>query len=136
MGISMSRYGKMNLITMIALPVIAGLGSVIIFGVRVDTQVFVIGTNAVPMLIGGLVSALLLRSINRSGGDEFYLALSPTLVPAAFGLLWYLSGIVARGNDSGVEYFAGPFYLLALTIVTAILAWIGYLVVRSKKSTA
>ncbi len=132
----MSRYGKMNLIAMIALPVIAGLGSVIIFGVRIDTQVFVIGTNAVPMLIGGLVSALLLRSVNRSGGDDFYLALSPTLVPAAFGLLWYLSGIVARGNDSGREYFAGPFYLLALAIVTAILAWIGYLVVRSKKSTA
>ena len=132
----MSRYGKMNLIAMIALPVIAGLGSVIIFGVRIDTQVFVIGTNAVPMLIGGLVSALLLRSVNRSGGDDFYLALSPTLVPAAFGLLWYLSGIVARGNDSGREYFAGPFYLLALAIVTAILAWIGYLVLRSKKSTA
>ena len=132
----MSRYGKMNLIAMIALPVIAGLGSVIIFGVRIDTQVFVIGTNAVPMLIGGLVSALLLRSVNRSGGDDFYLALSPTLVPAAFGLLWYLSGIVSRGNDSGREYFAGPFYLLALAIVTAILAWIGYLVVRSKKSTA
>ena len=132
----MSRYGKMNLIAMIALPVIAGLGSVIIFGVRIDTQVFVIGTNAVPMLIGGLVSALLLRSVNRSGGDDFYLALSPTLVPAAFGLLWYLSGIVVRGNDSGREYFAGPFYLLALAIVTAILAWIGYLVVRSKKSTA
>jgi len=132
----MSRYGKVNLIAMIALPVIAGLGSVIIFGVRIDTQVFVIGTNAVPMLIGGLVSALLLRSVNRSGGDDFYLALSPTLVPAAFGLLWYLSGIVVRGNDSGREYFAGPFYLLALAIVTAILAWIGYLVVRSKKSTA
>ncbi len=132
----MSRYGKMTLIAMIALPVIAGLGSVIIFGVRIDTQIFVIGTNAVPMLIGGLVSALLLRSINRSGGDEFYLALSPTLVPAAFGLLWYLSGIVVRGNDSGREYFAGPFYLLALAIVTAILAWIAYLVVRSKKSTA
>jgi hypothetical protein len=88
------------------------------------------------MLIGGLVSALLLRSVNRSGGDDFYLALSPTLVPAAFGLFWYLSGIVVRGNDSGREYFAGPFYLLALAIVTAILAWIGYLVVRSKKSTA
>ena len=132
----MSRYGKMNLVAMIALPVIAGLGSVIIFGVRIDTQIFVIGTNAVPMLIGGLVSAFLIRSVNRSGGDSFYLALSPTLVPAAFGLLWYLSGIVAQGADSGREYFAGPFYLLALAIVTAILAWIGYLVMRSNKTAA
>ena len=132
----MSRYGKMNLITMIALPVIAGLGSVIIFGVRVDTQVFVIGTNAVPMLIGGLVSALLLRSVNRAGGDDFYLALSPTLVPAAFGLLWYLSGIVAPGFDSGREYFAGPFYLLAWVVGTAVVAPIGYMIIRSKKSAA
>jgi hypothetical protein len=130
----MSRYGKMNLIVMFGLPVIAGLGSVIIFGVRVDTQVFVMATNAVPMLIGGLVSALLLRSVARSGRDDFYLALSPTLVPAAFGLFWYLSGIVTRGADSGREYFAGPFYLLALAIVTAILAWIGYLVMRPKKT--
>ena len=132
----MSRYGRMNLIVMFGLPVIAGLGSVIIFGVRIDTQIFVIGTNAVPMLIGGAVSALLLRSVNRTGRDNFYLALSPTLVPAAFGLLWYLSGMVARGADSGREYFAGPFYLLALAIVTAILAWIGYLVMRSNKSAA
>jgi hypothetical protein len=128
----MSRYGKMNLIAMIGLPVIAGLGSIIVFGVRIDTQVFVMGTNAVPMLIGGLVSALLIRSVNRSGRDNFYLALSPTLVPAAFGLLWYLSGIVAPGADAGREYFAGPFYLLAWAIGTALVAWIGYMVVRSK----
>jgi hypothetical protein len=128
----MSRYGKMNLIAMIGLPVIAGLGSIIVFGVRIDTQVFVMGTNAVPMLIGGLVSALLIRSVSRSGRDNFYLALSPTLVPAAFGLLWYLSGIVAPGADAGREYFAGPFYLLAWAIGTALVAWIGYMVVRSK----
>jgi hypothetical protein len=133
---SMSRYGKMNLYTIVALPVIAGLGSIIIFGVRIDTQVFVIGTNAVPMLIGGLVSALLIRSVVRSGSDSFYLALSPTLVPAAFGLLWYLYGIVAPAADSGREYFAGPFYLLALAIGMAVIAPVGYLMTRSKKSAA
>ena len=132
----MSRYGKMNLIAMFALPVIAGLGSIIIFGVHVDTQVFVLGTNAVPMLIGGSVSALLLRSVNRSGGNDYYLALSPTLVPAAFGLLWYLSGMVAPAADSGREYFAGPFYLLAWAVGTAVVASIGYLLIRSKKSAA
>jgi hypothetical protein len=132
----MSRYGKMNLMMMIALPVIAGLGSIMIFGVRIDTQVFVMVTNAIPMLIGGLVSALLIRSVSRSGGDGFYLALSPTLIPAAFGLLWYVSGIIAPAADSGREYFAGPFYLLAWAVGTAIIAMIGSVVMRAKKSAA
>jgi hypothetical protein len=132
----MSHYGKINLLTIIGLPVVAALGSIIIFGVRVDTQFFVLGTNAVPMLIGGLVSALLLRSVNRSGGDGFYLALSPTLVPAAFGLLWYLFGVVAPAADSGREYFAGPFYLLGLAAATALVASAAYIMTRSKKSAA
>jgi hypothetical protein len=132
----MSRYGKMNLMMMVALPVIAGLGSIMIFGVRIDTQVFVMVTNAIPMLIGGLVSALLIRSVSRSGGDGFYLALSPTLIPAAFGLLWYVSGIIAPAADSGREYFAGPFYLLAWAVGTAIIAMIGSVVMRAKKSAA
>jgi hypothetical protein len=118
------------------LPVIAGLGSIMIFGVRIDTQVFVMVTNAIPMLIGGLVSALLIRSVSRSGGDGFYLALSPTLIPAAFGLLWYVSGIIAPAADSGREYFAGPFYLLAWAVGTAIIAMIGSVVMRAKKSAA
>jgi hypothetical protein len=132
----MSSYGKINLIGMVGLPVVAVLGSIVIFGVRIDTQFFVLGTNAVPMLLGGLISALLLRSVNKAGGNGHYLALSPTLVPAAFGILWYLWGAVSPGADSGREYFAGPFYLLAWTFGTALIAWIGWMVMRSKNSAA
>jgi hypothetical protein len=132
----MSSYGKINMLGMLALPLIAVLGSIIIFGVRVDTQLFVLGTNAVPMLIGGLVSALLLRSVNKRGGGGHYVALLPTLVPAGFGTLWYLFGAVTAAGDTGREYFAGPFYLLAWAIGTAIVAWVSCLLMRAKKSPA
>ena len=126
----MTNYGKINLIGMFTLPAVAVVGSIIIFGVRFDTQLFVLVTNAVPMLIGGLVSGLLLRSVRESGGKRPYYALLPTLVPAAFGVLWYLFGAVAPAADSGREYFAGPFYLVVGTVVMAIVAWIACRVTR------
>ncbi len=126
----MSKYGKINLIGMLGLPLVAVVGSIIIFGLLIETQLFVLWTNAVPMLIGGLVSGLLLRSARKSGSRGSYIALLPTLVPATFGVLWYLLGVVAPGADSGREYFAGPFYLLVWAIGTAVFAWIGSMLVR------
>jgi hypothetical protein len=54
----MSSYGKINLLAMLGLPIVAVLASIIMFGARSDTVVFVFGINIVPMLIGGLISAL------------------------------------------------------------------------------
>ena len=126
----MSSYGRINLIGMLALPVVAVIGSIAIFGVRVDTQLFVLGTNAVPMLIGGLVSGLLLRSVRKSGGKRQFVALLPTLVPAGFGILWYLFGAVSLSGDAGREYFAGPFYLLAWAFAATIAACVACAVTR------
>jgi hypothetical protein len=130
----MSPYGKLNLLGIAGLPLLATAGSIALFGVRADTQFFVFGTNAIPMLIGGLVSALLLRSVNKSGGRGHWLALAPTLVPAGFGILWYLYGAVALTDDAGREYFAGPFYLLALAVATAVIASIGWIASRKRLS--
>jgi hypothetical protein len=106
----MSSYGKINFIGMLALPCIAALGSLAVLGARLDTQLFVFGTNIVPMLIGGLISALLLRSVAKAGGRGALIALAPTLAP---------------GYDAGREYFAGPMYLLLGVVVTGIAAWVG-----------
>lgn len=132
----MSRFGKINLLAMVGLPLVATVGSIISFGVRADTQLFVLGTNAVPMLIGGLVSGLLLRSVNKAGGGGHYLALAPTLVPAGFGILWYLYGAIAFTGDAGREYFAGPFYLLAWAVATALVASIAWMIMRPKMTAA
>ncbi len=126
----MSTYGKYNLLGMLALPVIAALGSVAAFGSRLDTQLFVFGTHIVPMLIGGLFSALLLRSAAKAGGRGTLLALSPTLVPAAAMVAWYaVTGLTSSG-DPGREYFAGPFYLLGGVFLVGIAALVGSLLTR------
>lgn len=127
----MSSYGKLNLIGMITLPLVAVLGSILMFGVRMDTQIFVFGTNAAPMLIGGLASALYLRSANKSGNGQM-IALWPTLVPAGVGILWYLFGAVSSAPDSGREYFAGPFYLVAGVLIMIVVAGVVGRVARSR----
>jgi len=122
----MTRHGKTNLLAMIALPVFAALCSIAVFGMLPATQAFVFGTNAIPMLIGGAVSGLLLRSANKAGRGHG-IALWPTLLPAGAGVLWYLYAAAAFEADAGREYFAGPFYLLAGVLVTAVVATIAYL---------
>jgi hypothetical protein len=133
----MTNYGKYNLYAIFGLPVIAALGSIVVFGFLPDTIVFVFGTNLLPMLVGGLVSALLLRFATKPGGKGKFIALWPTLVPAAFGALWYIGGvIISNDSDAGREYFAVPLYLVMLVVVMSIIALIGCLVVRSSGSSA
>jgi hypothetical protein len=132
MGKPMTSYGKLNLLGMFGMPVFAVVAALIIFGALTDTLVFVFATNLAPMLIGGIVSALLLRAVNKAGNKKFLIALSPTLVPAAFGVLWYLLGLINMGaGDSGREYFAGPLYLVAWVIAASLIATIVYKVTPS-----
>ena len=128
----MTGYGKINLLGMLAMPAVATLASVILFGPRGDTMVAVFGLNAVPMLIGGLISALLLRGARKAGGTCRGIALWPTLVPAAIGIAWYLrDALLPAELDPGRVHIAGPQYLLMIAIGTGIVAWITCLVVRS-----
>ena len=64
----MTNYGKYNLYAMLGLPVIAALGSIVMFGFLPGTIAYVVGTNLLPMLVGGLVSALLLRFATKPSG--------------------------------------------------------------------
>ncbi len=133
----MTNYGKYNLYAILGLPVIAALGSIVMFGFLPDTIAFVFGTNLLPMLVGGLVSALLLRFATKPGGKGKFIAIWPTLVPAAFGALWYIGGvIIPNDSDPGREYFAVPIYLIMWVVAISIIALIGCLVVRSSDSSA
>ncbi|MEE8236006.1 MAG: hypothetical protein V3R53_04365 [Gammaproteobacteria bacterium] len=131
----MSRYGKYNLMAMLSLPVIAALTSIIMFGFRLDTVAFVFGTNLAPMLIGALISGLLLRFATMPGTKARFIAIWPTLVPATFGALWYVAGVVIpNDSDPGREYFAVPLYLLMWVVGVAVVALIGCLMTRSSGS--
>ena len=131
----MSSYGKINLTGMLALPVVAVLASIIMFGLHFDTMVFVFALNAVPMLIGGVVSALLLRWASKSGGRGQFIALLPTLVPVAIGVLWYLYGaLLPSDSDPGREYIAAPIYLVLWVVGTTVVAWIGCIIVGRSRT--
>jgi len=132
----MSNYAKYNLYAMLGLPAIAALSSIVVFGFLPDTIAFVFGTNLLPMLIGGLVSALLLKFATRPGGTGYMIAILPTLVPAAFGAVWYLGALLPNDVDPGRQYFAGPLYLAMWVVAMSIIALIGCLVARSSGSSA
>lgn len=131
----MSGYGKINLLGMLAMPAVATLAAVIMFGPRVDTMLAVFGLNAVPMLVGGLFSALLLRSAGKAGGAGRSIALWPTLVPAAIGIVWYLwDALLPADLDPGRVHIAGPQYLLMIAILMGLVAWVGCLVARTQRA--
>lgn len=133
----MSGYGKINLLGMVLMPAIATLAGIVMFGPRVDTMVAVFGMNAIPMLIGGLFSGLLLRGAAKAGGVGRWIALWPTLLPAVIGIAWYLrDALVPAELDPGRVYLAGPMYLLPIAILTGLCAWVASLIVRSRRTSA
>jgi len=131
----MTGYGKINLLAMLAMPAVATLAAVIIFGPRGDTMLAVFGMNAVPMLIGGGIAALLLRSAARSGGAGRGIALWPTLVPAGVGIVWYLwDALLPADLDPGRVHIAGPQYLVMLAILMGVVSWVACLIARSGRT--
>lgn len=126
----MTRYGKINILGMLLLPIAASVAALTVFGTRTDTVFTVFGLNLVPILIGGLVSGLLLRGANRAGKGQ-RIALWPTLIPAALGAIWYLfRAVVPAEVAPGAEYIAAPQYLLMGVILLSVVAWVGCLVAR------
>lgn len=131
----MSGYGKINLVSILAMPVLAALTAVIMFGPRVDTMITVFVLNAIPMLLGGAFAGLLLRSANKAGGVGRSIALWPVLLPALVGVAWYLRDALFPAElDPGRVYIAGPQYLLGIAIVTGIIAWVACLIVRLRRA--
>ena len=126
----MTSYGKMNLLGMLLLPIAAAVAALIVFGNNTPALVTVFSLNLVPMLISGLVSALLLRGANRTGKGQG-IALWPTLIPAALGAIWYLfRAVVPAEVAPGAEYIAAPQYLLMGVILLSVVAWLGCLIAR------
>ena len=118
----MSSNGRLNLALIFGLPVLAAVTSMIQFGVRGDTIVFVFGTNLIAMSFGGLFAAFLIRAANKSGKGH-RIALSPSLIPAALAATWYLYGaLISTSTDVGREYMALPFYLIGWGVAVGIIA--------------
>ena len=122
----MTYHGKWNLYGMLLLPLCATLAALIVFGWRTDTLVAVFGLNLVPMLIAAPVSGLLLLLTRRASPGVRFLAIAPTVVPAALGSLWYLGRALAPASVApGAEYIAAPQYLLMGVLLLVVIALVG-----------
>jgi len=138
----MSSDGQKIILSIIAVPILASIGALILFQSEAEsigsTVGFVFGTNLIPMLIGGFFSGLLIRAVNRSNGtasNKRWIALTPIALLLIFGVLYYLLALINLGSfDAGREYFSGPLYLVALAIVTGILASVVYAIVPKASS--
>lgn len=131
----MTALGKFNLLGILIMPVVATLTGLFLFGPRADTMASIFGLNIVPMLIGGLISGLLIRSARKAGGAGRSFALWPTLVPAAIGIVWYLSdALFPAENDPGRVYISGPQYLLGIAILVGIIAAVCAAIARSRRN--
>jgi hypothetical protein len=134
----MTAYGKLNLAGMVALPLAATVAAMIAFGDAADGRVLltISAINAIPMLIGGAISGLLLRGANRAGAGRG-IALWPTLIPAALGVVWYLwRAVLPEEVAPQREYLAAPQYLLLGVILLALVAWIGVRVARARYASS
>lgn len=131
----MTGYGKINLLGMVAMPAVATLAALIMFGPRVDTMIAVFCMNIVPMLIGGLFTGLLLHGAGKAGGAGRGIALWPTLIPAAIGIVWYLGDALLPAElDPGRVHIAGPQYLVMIAILAGVVAWVGCRLARSSRA--
>ncbi len=131
----MSGYGKINLLAMLLMPVVATLTAIVMFGPHVETMITVFGMNAVPMLIGGLISGLLLRGAGKAGGVGRSLTVWPTVIPAVIGIAWYLrDALFPAEPDPGRVYVSGPLYLLTIAVAVGFCAWVACAFVRSRRA--
>ncbi|MEZ5563998.1 MAG: hypothetical protein R3F24_00130 [Gammaproteobacteria bacterium] len=130
----MTSRGKLNLFAMLLLPTAAALAAFIVFGNVPAAALTVFGLNLVPMLIGGLVAALLLRVARRAGSDiAGSIALWPSLIPAVAGAAGYLfRAFVPDPVAPASEYISGPQYLLMAVVVLSVVAWSGSLIARRR----
>ncbi len=131
----MTGYGKLNLAGMLLLPASAVLAALIVFGPRGDTLLTTGLINAIPMIIGGAVSGLLLRGANRARAGRG-IALWPTLIPSLMGAGWYLfRAVLPETVAPGREYLAAPQYLLLGVLCLSVIAWIGVRLSRARASS-
>ena len=130
----MTRHGKFNLIGMLSLPVTTMVAARLadekgVWEPYAATYGWLFFMNAIPMLLSGLVSWWLLRK--AIGGVSRTIAVTPTLIPAAIGIIWYLwRAIFPAEVAPGAEYIAAPQYLLIWVAVISLLAWLAGRIVR------
>jgi hypothetical protein len=128
---SMTKYGKLNLLGMAAVPLMAVVSSLVVFGARLDTAFSLFLINLLPVLLGGLFSWLMLRKANND--ISALVAILPTVIPALWIFCWYVLRLVSPAAVApGAEYIAAPQYHVMAVLVFAVISFVVGFFVRSK----
>jgi hypothetical protein len=125
----MSKHGTLNLLAMLLLPVTVTVAAAIatangVWNAYSDTYIFLFQLNCIVTVPAAFFSWLLLR---RSTGDRARLiAISPTVVPAVYGSVWYLwRAIFPAEVAPGAEYLGAVQYLMIGMIAMLFIVLLG-----------
>ena len=126
----MSRYGRINLIGVIAGPAAALAAGGYLFGADGKALLALLAMNALPMLIAGAISGRLLRGAQNARAKQ--LAVLPTLVPAVVSIVWYSwRAVVPAAPDPGIEFLDVPQVQLLCALGLGIVVWVAARMMRS-----
>ncbi|MDG1462462.1 MAG: hypothetical protein P8R04_02745 [Gammaproteobacteria bacterium] len=127
----MTKYGKLNLLGMTAVPLMAVLSGLIVFGPRLDTAATLFVINLIPVLLGGLFSWLMLRKANND--ISALIAILPTVIPALWVFCWYVFRLVSPAAIApGAEYLGAPQYHVMAVLPIAVFSFVVGFFVRSR----
>ncbi|MGI9309111.1 MAG: hypothetical protein ACR2P6_07605 [Gammaproteobacteria bacterium] len=135
----MSRQAKLNLVGIALLPLAAVLSTWIsgqngVFNPYSATYITIFAMNGGLMVVAGVISGLFL--LGTKGEFARFLVVLPTLVPAVWGTLWYLSAAISPAEvAAGAEYIGAPQLLLMAVIGFGCLAFLVWLTGLFRKSS-
>ena len=112
---------KLNLIAMVAMPVVAVFSSIIVKEVDIKSIATIFGINFVPMLISSGIGYLLLRKANTNAAVIASVA-SPLLMSFSASAWYIIRLLYSDTNAPGVEHLAMPQYILIGAVVFGILS--------------
>ena len=112
---------KLNLIAMVAMPVVAVFSSIIVIEVDIKSIATIFGINFVPMLISSGIGYLLLRKANTNAAVIASVA-SPLLMSFSASAWYIIRLLYYDTNAPGVEHLAMPQYILIGAVVFGILS--------------
>ena len=112
---------KLNLIAMVAMPVVAVFSSIIVIEVDIKSIATIFGIYFVPMLISSGIGYLLLRKANTNAAVIASVA-SPLLMSFSASAWYIIRLLYSDTNAPGVEHLAMPQYILIGAVVFGILS--------------
>ena len=112
---------KLNLIAMVAMPVVAVFSSIIVIEVDIKSIATIFGINFVPMLISSGIGYLLLRKANTNAAAIASVA-SPVLMSFSTSAWYIIRLLFPNTNAPGIEHLAVPQYILVGAVIFGILS--------------